>query len=136
MDARDFWGSFHLPYEVDTARMKLIWDNEDEDEDGPLEVTFRYEVCSLCEGKGSHVNPAIDAHGITESERAEWSPDEWEGYRSGVYNIPCNRCKGLRVVPVIDEDRNPPELVVKWNKRLDAIYDEIRLAYRERLMGY
>jgi len=68
-------------------------------EDGKRQSTeFEYKVCPLCEGKGSHVNPSIDSSGLTAEDFYE-DPDFFEDYRSGVYNVPCNLCSGLRVIP-------------------------------------
>ena len=56
-----------------------------------------YEVCETCGGKGKHVNPAIDGHGISAEEMHE-DPDFAEDYFSGVYDVPCEECggRGLR----------------------------------------
>jgi hypothetical protein len=77
-------------------------DNEPEFVDVVLPAV--YEVCSTCEGKGSHVNPSIDAHGISGEEFAE-DPDFEESYLAGHYDVTCYGCGGMRVVPVVDEDR-------------------------------
>ena len=72
---------------------------EEEDE---ISLKARYEVCGRCEGRGSHVNPAIDGHGISAQEFAE-DPDFKEAHFAGVYDVTCYECKGLRVVPVVDD---------------------------------
>ncbi len=74
-----------------------------------VEIPFKYEVCERCNGKGSHVNPSIDGHGITSDEMAEAGPEFLEDYMSGVYDVPCYECKGLRVVMVPDEALLTPE---------------------------
>ena len=65
-------------------------------------VLFRnmgsFEACSRCNGTGKHVNPAIDGHGISMQEFAD-DPDFAEEYISGAYDIPCDKCRGKRVVP-------------------------------------
>lgn len=68
-----------------------------------LKLPGRYEVCGRCEGTGKHVNPSVDGHGISAEEFAE-DPDFKEAYFSGVYDVTCHDCKGLRVVPVLDEE--------------------------------
>src|SRR3990167_6551109 len=55
-----------------------------------------WQVCPDCEGNGTCVNPAVDAHGITPEEFAE-DPDFAEAYHGGRYDITCPACKGLRV---------------------------------------
>jgi hypothetical protein len=79
-----------------------------EDKDGfesEVEIPVVFEVCGTCDGKGKHVNPSIDAHGICEDEWASWSPDEQENYIRGGYDVTCYECLGRRVVPVPDESR-------------------------------
>jgi hypothetical protein len=134
---------------ADESKMELIWTYEhtisDDERDIPEvqalgdvdEVTAtaafpgRFEVCSLCHGKGSHVDPSIDAGGISEDD--EFWEDDYDDeadvengenpsrYARGDYDIPCNCCGGKRVELVIDRERcaRDPKLVV-----LLAEYDE------------
>ena len=77
-----------------------------QDPDGDeIETDFpaKFEVCGTCQGKGTHVNPSIDAHGISAEEFDE-DPDFREAYFSGRYDVQCAECKGLRVVPAVDLD--------------------------------
>lgn len=75
------------------------------DEDIP--VHCHWQVCDVCEGRGSHVHPGIDSHGITSEEMDEAGDDFREDYMSGRYDVPCARCHGRRVMPVPDrDDRN------------------------------
>ena len=68
-------------------------------EDGKRQSTrFEYQVCHLCEGTGTHVNPSIDSNGLTAEDFYE-DPDFFEDYRSGMYNVPCYLCSGNRVIP-------------------------------------
>jgi hypothetical protein len=84
----------------------------------------RFEVCGRCEGRGKHVNPAIDAHGLTR-EDFESDPDFEDAYFSGRYDIACVKCLGLRVVPVVDEARCAPEVLQRYmeDRRLAAKWD-------------
>lgn len=75
------------------------------DEDGFVEFQMEYQVCPLCDGKGKHVNPSIDAHGITSDEWSEWSYEDREDYMSGVYDVVCYECGEKRVVPLISTSR-------------------------------
>lgn len=58
-------------------------------------------LCPVCEGAGSHVDPAVDGHGLT----AEDLQDEEfrEDYLAGVYDVPCEACIGEKVVLIPDE---------------------------------
>ena len=59
----------------------------------------QFVVCPTCEGKGTHVNPAVDGHGITSDEMDDLGPDFFEDYMSGTYDVRCQECGGNRVVP-------------------------------------
>lgn len=74
------------------------------------------EVCPTCGGKGTHVNPSIDAHGITAEEwDRDWSHEDRENYMSGMYDVTCYECNGNNVVLVIDETRANAELLKLFN---------------------
>ena len=62
------------------------------------------KVCFTCQGRGSHVNPDIDSHGITASEMSELGEDFQESYFSGVYDVDCAQCKGNKVIAVVDHN--------------------------------
>lgn len=66
-----------------------------------------FVVCHRCEGKGTHVNPAIDGNGLSR-EDFDADPDFAEGYMRGDYDIACQTCKGLRVVTQVDRKRLTP----------------------------
>lgn len=74
--------------------------SEDRDEEIETEwVHVRFVVCPLCGGKDKHVNPSIDAHGLTRDDFDE-DPDFAESYFRGDYDQPCNLCEGEKVVPI------------------------------------
>jgi len=82
-----------------------------------LEKTI-YKVCPRCKGKGSHVNPNVDGHGLSQ-ESFEQDPDFYGDYMSGVYDVDCYECGGKRVIKVVD-----------WSIVDDALrkaYDQYRL---------
>lgn len=100
---------------------------ECDDGTAETELPAKFEVCDTCRGKGSHVNPSIDGNGLTAEDFAE-DPDFREDYFSGVYDVTCHECKGLRVVPVIDYDRlNEGQKVIAANyekrERMRAQWD-------------
>lgn len=100
-----------------------------------IELPARYEVCSRCEGKGTHVNPAIDGNGLTREDFAE-DPDFEEAYFEGRYDIACLDCEGARVVPVVDASKIEPKLLKLYEEqcRFEA-EDRAQCRYEER-MGY
>ena len=97
-----------------------IYDSET-DEETAYVLPGKYEVCPECMGKGTIVNPNIDRyHGIT---RKEFDNDSqfFEDYQSGIYDIECFQCKGLRVIEVIDETRLDSE-----QKKVFARYQDLK----------
>jgi hypothetical protein len=86
-------------------------------------------VCPVCDGNGSHVNPAIDCNGLTAEDFAD-DPDFAEDYFRGAYDQPCNRCGGRSTVRVLDRDACPADLLALYDAdaQADAEYDAIRLA--------
>lgn len=108
-----------------------------------------YEVCGTCDGRGSHVNPDIDAGGISgddpfwEDDRDDdwdYCDDDDDGHRQtsrymrGDYDVSCYECHGKRVVPVPREDNDPADLAI-WRelRQGDAAYAAECRA--ERMMG-
>ncbi len=83
--------------------------------DVELILTFpaKFEVCHRCEGNGKHVNPNVDGNGISQDE-FDADPDFREAYFSGVYDVQCSACKGLRVMAEFDEDRATPRQKAKY----------------------
>lgn len=74
-----------------------------------LRLPVKMEVCSRCEGRGTHVNPAVDGNGITAEEWAnDYDDDTREAYMSGRYDIQCEECQGANVVPAVDESKLTP----------------------------
>jgi hypothetical protein len=79
--------------------MAQNYDDHDDD-DMPRKRSARRDdwmVCPVCNGNGTTVNPAIDCNGLTAADFAE-DPDFAEGYWSGMYDVTCRACNGLRVI--------------------------------------
>lgn len=93
-----------------------------------LQVSVSYQVCSLCEGHGSHVNPNIDYNGLTEDDMYDY--EFMDDYRSGRYDETCSQCNGMRVEPVIEF----PKELEKWlsDRYEEAIYDYAEMAAERR----
>ena len=58
------------------------------------------QLCPTCQGRGTHVNRAIDGNGITGAEMDELGEDFREDYFAGRFDVRCEECKGANVVPV------------------------------------
>ena len=95
---------------------------DDDDVEFEVELPSKFEVCGRCEGKGTHVNPNIDGNGLSREDFEE-DPDFEEAYFSGVYDVTCEECEGLRVVPVVDEE--------KCDARLLKLYQDDQRAEAE-----
>lgn len=78
-----------------------------------------WESCPVCHGEGKHVNPAIDAGGLTAADFHE-DPDFAAEYMRGTYDVTCNRCCGRTTVKGVD-----------W----DALTDQQRKLYEEQLVA-
>ena len=102
------------------------------DTDAPMLCT--YEVCDVCDGKGHHVNPAIDSHGISASEFDE-DPDFSESYWRGDYDVPCYRCHGKRVIPVPVENEDQPTARAAYDDAIFHHLDYMAETEAERRMG-
>lgn len=115
-------------------RIKFTYETDDGAEIEAA-IPAKYEVCPLCQGRGKHVNPNIDSHGITPEEFAE-DPDFKEDYFKGVYDVVCEECDGLRVVLVPNDKTADQELLKLYYDKLraEAYYQYERA--QERKMGY
>lgn len=137
MDFRDVAGHYRSVFEnVDTRRLRATFTVMGEDgEEVAHDVRLKFEVCDTCEGKGVYVNPSIDAHGLTRDD-FDADPDFEEDYVNHRFDVPCAICRGERLVPVIDEEANPKELVALVQAREQDAWDDARQETREREMGY
>lgn len=85
--------------------MQVTYFDEDGDE-VTVELPSKFEVCSRCEGHGTHLNPSIGEHAYTVEEFNEsFDDEEREQYfkRGGIYDVTCEECGGKRVTEVPDE---------------------------------
>lgn len=97
-----------------------------EDDDGVEHVVnlpTLFEVCSGCQGKGTHVNRSIDGNGLTRDDFEE-DPDFEEAYFRGDYDVQCEDCSGLRVEVVIDEPRCQKDPTLK--RALEIFYKRLQ----------
>jgi len=102
-----------------------------EEVDITIKLPSKWAVCPVCDGEGKHVNPAIDAGGITiYDDRGDYEPDFAEQYWNGTYDQTCTRCNGKRVVPVVDLDVMPSWMQREYERdqREEAEYRAERLA--------
>lgn len=110
------------------------------DDDGEIWIPVKFGVCPLCEGKGTHVNPNVDSHGICSDEWNEMGFEGQEAYMSGTYDITCYECGGRNVVPVpLDEKhltKAQKDLLKLISDRQQADEAYAMECAAERRMGY
>ncbi|MEN6620820.1 MAG: hypothetical protein ABFD50_04670 [Smithella sp.] len=80
--------------------MKIELYDEEKDCMVEYDLPHEFQLCPVCKGKGTHVNYNIGA--ITQEE-FDNDPQFYEDYRNGVYDVECERCKGLRVIEVVNK---------------------------------
>jgi hypothetical protein len=102
------------------------------DGEPPVRFPARFAVCLTCEGRGSHVNPDIDGHGITADEFYE-DPGFAEDYMRGTYDVPCYDCGGLRVVAVIDREAAEQSGLVDELAAYEQVRQDAERDYQEQL---
>jgi hypothetical protein len=131
LDRRVIAGNTGDWYEdFDPRRMLAVakWDEYEDEERAPRLIPVEYTVCPTCEGKGKHVNPSIDASGLTwEMEDRDFRED----YLNGVYDVPCYQCHGIRVVPM-PADKEDQQAMERW---LRDELDYQAMCAAERRMG-
>lgn len=94
-----------------------------EDDDGnTVELPWTWEVCPTCNGAGKHVNPSIDAGGLTGEDLAQ-DPDFADAYFDGRFDQTCSQCGGRSTVPAVDWDRLTPLQEAAYTTQLDADAD-------------
>jgi hypothetical protein len=103
----------------------------DDGEEIELEFPAKFEVCGRCDGKGTHVNPNVDGHGLSQEDFDE-DPDFRENYFSGMYDVTCHECHGERLIAVFDYERMTDEQKVVVD---DYAQYRVDLASEER-WGY
>jgi hypothetical protein len=111
---------------------------EVEPDEEPVEVPCKYEVCSLCGGRGSVVNPSIDSGGLSRADMDEMddgSGEFLEGYMRGVYDINCPTCDGNRVEVTLNRQEADPKIVKELDEQADADYQCEMERASERAMG-
>lgn len=120
---------------IDLENMKASVIINEDDEEYEIKVPIKFEVCPICNGKGKHIDPLIDAHGISAKE-FEDDPNFYEEYRSGYYDVDCYKCGGRNVVPVVNKNickeedlKLVEDIIIKKENTAREIYHEIEMGY-------
>ena len=117
-----------------TTRVVIEIEDPETGEGVEIELPTKWVICNICNGEGRHVNPSIDAGGISSDEFLE-DPDFAEDYFSGTYDVSCNACNGSGKVRVPDYDQLTEEQreALEEQQMADAAYEAERRA--ELIMG-
>ena len=128
----------HRKAHSSSSETTIPWTEYTDDGDEIVhDLPVHYEVCPRCEGKGKHMNPGIDSHGITGEEwERDWDDESREAYFSGGYDVKCEECRGKRVVSVVDLDALEPDLRKKYRAHLRDEADERRSRASAERWGY
>jgi hypothetical protein len=142
MDSRDFarkmgdWYSSIDNNSLTATVKRTVYDSDDNEVEETFTVPFKFVVCDLCNGRGTHVNPSIDSNGLT-SEDFDQDDDFRESYFSGAYDVLCCKCHGNKVAPQYDESRAKPDVKEKmkaYSEYLqDVAEDMVSDAYTRRM---
>lgn len=89
------------------------------DHTGAFHASCLSENCYQCDGKGTTVNPSIDAGGIS-SDDEFWDDDIDDygesRYMSGMYDITCSACNGTKLCQDI---QFVDERVEEWMREME-----------------
>ena len=99
-----------------------------------INVPFHWEVCDMCRGNGTVVNPSIDAGGLSWDD-FDADPDFYDDYMSGQYDQPCPECNGRTTVQEINWDNLPEKLLKAVNEHYQAEDDAHAERMAEMRMG-
>jgi len=123
-----WWDSIDEHNQTLTA---TYWDENSDEIQGDFH--FKWVVCSLCDGRGVHTDPAVDAGGLTHQDFDDMGSQFTEDYHHGKFNVTCRRCEGKRVEPELLGDSVPTQRLrdhLRWREN-DAAEQQ-----REWEMGY
>ena len=105
-----------------------------EEEGSEILLPTKWEVCSVCEGKGIHVDPRMDDNGLNTADFQD-DPDFANDYFSGAFDIPCNSCGGRTTIRALDEGACEPELLRQYIIQCQGEERDAMESYQERLAG-
>lgn len=130
--------TFTIRFRVYANDDELESGNHNDDEMVTLVLPAIIVKCEECDGKGSYVNPAIDAGGLT-SEDFHDDPFFTEDYFSGKHDVTCAHCNGTGMVPDVDTRNMSKEAEANYKRYLEHCRNEYEVAREEaycRAYGY
>ena len=96
-------------------------------------IPFKTVNCYQCDGKGTMVNPSIDAGGLSYDDFYD-DPDFEEAYFSGRYDIQCSACRGSGKQTEMGWDAFAREY--KWTNNKRVLNEKFGASVIEVLANY
>lgn len=104
------------------------------DDDGnERELPTKFEVCDQCRGEGKS-SAYLGAFSGRRLEEMQADEEWWEDYVAGRFDRTCETCDGLRVVPVVDEERCDPADLKAYEEQQRELAQCRQQERMERLM--
>jgi hypothetical protein len=100
----------------------------------PFRLPTRKIVCPQCNGRGRIVNRSIDGNGLDPND-PDLDADFWDDYRSGVYDVVCDECRGANVVDEVDRDRLTVDVLAAWDEYVADVEDAVAQQLAELRAG-
>lgn len=105
-----------------------------------IALPSRWIICPQCDGHATDRGRSVecDGGGFTASEWADQDQDFRDDYLSGVYDRPCDHCKGLGRIEVPDRNclnRHQLKLLAEYNRQQRDFAEIDAIHAAERRMG-
>lgn len=97
-----------------------------------FQLEGKMEVCSRCQGTGSHVREDIDDSRLVDMYHEDGDMEALERYFAGSMDVTCTVCNGNNVVPVPVLDEEMQKEIDEWHQ---AEWEYQRECDAERRMG-
>lgn len=108
----------YLPITFNGDRPHMLRGDGYDDADQCVPLPCKREVCWRCRGEGVHDHPAF-SNGLTAADLDD--RDFREDYLAGHYDVPCEECRGQRVVWAVDEASMTPDLRAAYRRASDEL---------------
>lgn len=101
-----------------TTMIITLYDEELDDE-VDCEIPAKWIICDNCDGNGSH---SKHLGAITQEDiDRDWSPDEFDDYLAGGYDMQCEVCKGSgKVLAPLYPNQEPAKTWLKQERDREA----------------
>lgn len=98
---------------ADTQITAELW-NEENEEYERVVLPARFKVCPDCRGRGGS---SAYLGSFTRDEMDEMGEEFIDDYRAGRFDRPCPKCKGQRVISVVDKKECEPALYQRYKEQ-------------------